>query len=79
MYQLTRVTSRRWTTGTSRMPATGEGKAASDSPAGRQGIWKAILFGLALLVAGDIIRTVAVSPTFASAGAWPSSSPSGRS
>jgi uncharacterized membrane protein len=34
----------------------------------RQGIGKAILLGLELLVAGDIIRTVAVSPTFKSAG-----------
>lgn len=34
----------------------------------RQGIGKAILLGLELLVAGDIIRTVAVSPTFRSAG-----------
>ncbi len=34
----------------------------------RQGIGKAILLGLEFLVAGDIIRTVAVSPTFRSAG-----------
>ncbi len=34
----------------------------------RQGIGKAILLGLELLVAADIIRTVAVSPTFKSAG-----------
>jgi uncharacterized membrane protein len=34
----------------------------------RQGIGKAILLGLELLVAADIIRTVAVSPTFRSAG-----------
>lgn len=34
----------------------------------RQDIGRAILLGLELLVAADIIRTVAVSPTFASAG-----------
>ena len=34
----------------------------------RQGLGKAILLGHELLVAGDIIRTVAVSPTFKSAG-----------
>ncbi|WP_017572649.1 DUF1622 domain-containing protein [Nocardiopsis halotolerans] len=34
----------------------------------RQGLGRAILLGLELLVAGDIIRTVAVSPTFASVG-----------
>ena len=34
----------------------------------RQGIGRAILLGLELLVAGDIIRTVAVSPTFQSVG-----------
>jgi uncharacterized membrane protein len=34
----------------------------------RQQIGRAILLGLELLVAGDIIRTVAVSPTFASVG-----------
>lgn len=34
----------------------------------RQGIGRAILLGLELLVAGDIIRTVAVTPTFRSAG-----------
>jgi len=34
----------------------------------RQGIGRAILLGLELLIAGDIIRTVAVSPTFQSAG-----------
>src|SRR4051812_41793502 len=34
----------------------------------RQGIGRAILLGLELLVAADIIRTVAVSPTFRSAG-----------
>jgi len=34
----------------------------------RQGLGRAILLGLELLVAGDIIRTVAVSPTFANVG-----------
>ena len=34
----------------------------------RPGIGRAILLGLEFLVAADIIRTVAVSPTFTSAG-----------
>jgi uncharacterized membrane protein len=34
----------------------------------RQGIGRAILLGLEVLVAADIIRTVAVDPTFRSAG-----------
>lgn len=34
----------------------------------RQGLGRAILIGLELLVAGDIIRTVAISPTFANVG-----------
>jgi uncharacterized membrane protein len=34
----------------------------------RQGIGRAILLGLELLVAADIIRTVAVDPTFQSVG-----------
>jgi uncharacterized membrane protein len=34
----------------------------------RQGLGRAILLGLELLVAADIVRTVAVSPTFRSAG-----------
>ena len=34
----------------------------------RQNIGRAILLGLEFLVAADIIRTVAVSPTFRSAG-----------
>ena len=34
----------------------------------RRGIGRAILLGLEFLVAGDIIRTVAVSPTFSSVG-----------
>ncbi len=34
----------------------------------RQSLGRAILLGLEFLVAGDIIRTVAVSPTFTSVG-----------
>ncbi|MBM0230868.1 DUF1622 domain-containing protein [Micromonospora sp. STR1_7] len=34
----------------------------------RQGVGRAVLLGLELLVGGDIIRTVAVSPTFHSVG-----------
>jgi uncharacterized membrane protein len=34
----------------------------------RQGLGRAILLGLEFLVAGDIIRTVAISPTFGSVG-----------
>lgn len=34
----------------------------------RQGLGRAVLLGLEFLVAGDIIRTVAVSPTFISVG-----------
>ncbi|MDQ3601241.1 MAG: DUF1622 domain-containing protein [Actinomycetota bacterium] len=34
----------------------------------RQGVGRAILLGLEFLVAGDIIRTVAVSPTFTTVG-----------
>jgi uncharacterized membrane protein len=34
----------------------------------RRGIGRAVLLGLELLVAGDIIRTVAISPTFESVG-----------
>ncbi|MCV0402302.1 MAG: DUF1622 domain-containing protein [Chloroflexi bacterium] len=34
----------------------------------RQSIGKGILLGLELLVAGDIIRTVAIEPTFTSVG-----------
>ncbi|MEU5726490.1 DUF1622 domain-containing protein [Micromonospora sp. NPDC047738] len=37
-------------------------------PPYRQGVGRAILLGLEFLVGGDIIRTVAVSPTFASVG-----------
>ncbi len=35
---------------------------------GRQALGRAILLGLELIVAADIIRTVAVSPTFRSVG-----------
>ena len=34
----------------------------------RRGMGRSILLGLEFLVAGDIIRTVAISPTFASVG-----------
>ena len=34
----------------------------------RQSVGRAILLGLELLVAGDIIRTVAIEPTFSSVG-----------
>lgn len=34
----------------------------------RQGVGRAIILGLEFLVAGDIIRTVAVAPTFRSTG-----------
>lgn len=34
----------------------------------RQGVGKAILLGLEILIAGDIIRTVAIDPTFTSVG-----------
>ncbi|MFC0624138.1 DUF1622 domain-containing protein [Kribbella deserti] len=34
----------------------------------RQGLGRAILLGLEFLVAGDIIRTVAISPSFRSVG-----------
>ena len=37
-------------------------------PPFRQGVGRAILLGLEFLVGGDIIRTVAVSPTFYSVG-----------
>ncbi|MEU8247439.1 DUF1622 domain-containing protein [Nonomuraea sp. NPDC048916] len=43
-------------------------QAAGLYPAFRQGVGRAILLGLELLVAADIIRTVAVSPTFQSVG-----------
>jgi uncharacterized membrane protein len=34
----------------------------------RQGVGRSILLGLELLVAGDIVRTVAVEPTFTTVG-----------
>ncbi|MFU8850860.1 DUF1622 domain-containing protein [Micromonospora sp. SL1-18] len=37
-------------------------------PPYRQGVGRAILLGLEFLVGGDIIRSVAVSPTFAGVG-----------
>ena len=46
----------------------GDWSAADPYRGYRQGIGKAILLGLELLVAADIIRTVAVSPSFKSAG-----------
>ena len=47
---------------------SGSGGAGDAYTRYRQGIGKAILLGLEFLVAADIIRTVAVSPTFRSAG-----------
>lgn len=44
------------------------GKPADLYPGYRYSIGRAILLGLELLVGGDIIRTVAVSPTFESVG-----------
>jgi len=44
------------------------GSAADDYRLFRQRLGRAILLGLELLVAADIIRTVAVTPTFESAG-----------
>ncbi len=47
----------------------GEGSSGDDRyRVYRQNIGRAILLGLEFLVAADIIRTVAVSPTFRSAG-----------
>lgn len=46
----------------------GSGAAEDAYKRYRQGIGRAILLGLEFLVAADIIRTVAVSPTFRSAG-----------
>jgi uncharacterized membrane protein len=44
-------------------------RASSDAyPEVRKAVGRSILLGLELLVAGDIIRTVAISPTFASVG-----------
>jgi uncharacterized membrane protein len=45
-----------------------KGSAADDYRVYRQRLGRAILLGLELLVAADIIRTVAVTPTFESAG-----------
>ncbi|MEV4397203.1 DUF1622 domain-containing protein [Nonomuraea sp. NPDC049607] len=46
-----------------------EGRSPNDVyRAYRQGLGRAILLGLEFLVAGDIIRTVAVAPTFVSVG-----------
>ena len=44
------------------------GEAGSSYTGYRQGVGRAILLGLEFLVAGDIIRTVAVSPTWESVG-----------
>ena len=44
------------------------GGASSSYTDYRQGVGRAILLGLEFLVAGDIIRTVAVSPTWESVG-----------
>jgi uncharacterized membrane protein len=48
--------------------AIARSEAAAAYPRARQGIGRAILLGLEFLVAGDIIRTVAVSPSFTSVG-----------
>lgn len=53
---------------TLRGSGSGSGGAGDAYTRYRQGIGKAILLGLEFLVAADIIRTVAVSPTFRSAG-----------
>lgn len=45
----------------------------------RQAIGRSILLGLELLVAGDIIRTVALSPLFPRSVSWPASSRPGHS
>ena len=47
---------------------SGSASAGDTYRAYRQAIGRAILLGLEFLVAADIIRTVAVSPTFTSAG-----------
>jgi len=46
----------------------GPGTDADGYRSYRQGIGRAVLLGLEILVAADIIRTVAVSPTFESVG-----------
>jgi len=43
-------------------------RVQSAYPTYREGLGRAILLGLELLVAGDIIRTVAVRPSFSSVG-----------
>ncbi|MGH3381183.1 MAG: DUF1622 domain-containing protein [Actinoallomurus sp.] len=50
-----------------RLPA-GRGDFSAAYRLYRQSLGRAILLGLEFLVAGDIIRTVAVSPTFTSVG-----------
>ncbi|MCU1483282.1 MAG: hypothetical protein JWN67_28 [Actinomycetia bacterium] len=45
-----------------------DGRAPDSYKAARHRIGRAILLGLEVLVAGDIIRTVAVSPSFTSVG-----------
>ncbi|MCC6315292.1 MAG: DUF1622 domain-containing protein [Thermomicrobiales bacterium] len=47
---------------------TRQGGAAAAYRTVRTGVAQAILLGLEFLVAGDIIRTVAVEPTFANVG-----------
>jgi uncharacterized membrane protein len=49
-------------------PAAGSGQERSPYRVYRQAIGRAILLGLEFLVAADIIRTVAVDPTFRSVG-----------
>lgn len=44
------------------------GRDREDYRSYRQGVGRAILLGLEFLVAGDIVRTVAVDPTFTSVG-----------
>jgi uncharacterized membrane protein len=48
--------------------AIGSGVGTEEYRAFRQSLGRSILLGLELLVAGDIIRTVAASPTFRSVG-----------
>jgi uncharacterized membrane protein len=47
---------------------TRAGRPSDIFAAYRQGLGRAILLGLEFLVAGDIIRTVAIAPTFGSVG-----------
>lgn len=51
-----------WVTGVRRSPADDQYRTY------RRSIGRAILLGLEFLIAGDIIRTVAVDPTFRSVG-----------